>query len=263
MQAALDHEWLAGPSSQPVASQQQGLGGDSMWSIDSYEDDASAGSEADEQEARTRQVTVSGTNFDSHLGEGSGESFSQPMQQLSLRTPARPSKLSVVQPPLVQEWCLQQREITVADEKNSTTRETLTADPLLPPPMGDGIPSTVEANETHRLGVQLDTPPTPDTAGPPRAYSKRKRHPGRGGADAMFDSNSLSSLEETEPRLDPGNAQPIPKAEALVSGAQAAAQAVKHDAIDVADEDDRHRPNNGVVRQSTRSTRNRKSMRIV
>lgn len=145
MESALIHEWLAGPSSQPDSQIRQTLGGDSMWSIESfddYDDDRLTDAEMDlhptDQIAGSgwdRQMTASATNHDRSYqssvadlenhengngiagqvntsgisdrnGNGnengnsvissslvrhhsSGESFSQPMGNLRLTTPAR------------------------------------------------------------------------------------------------------------------------------------------------------------------------------
>lgn len=98
MAQALEHEWLAGPSSLPNESQSQALGGDSMWNIQSF-DSIDFDDERDdvdmEATAWTRPQTVSMTNYgDSSNAEhlsgpsaGSGdESFSQPMEKLRIHT---------------------------------------------------------------------------------------------------------------------------------------------------------------------------------
>ncbi|WWC66987.1 uncharacterized protein I206_100894 [Kwoniella pini CBS 10737] len=108
MEQALRHEWLSGPcESQSQLPPSQILGGDSVWSIESFEDqfplndDPSsdlAGEEAGEEEIGrwSRPMTASGTNYESvnefgrsavSLG-GSDESFSQPMGNLHLNTPS-------------------------------------------------------------------------------------------------------------------------------------------------------------------------------
>lgn len=97
MAQALEHEWLAGPSSLPNESQSQALGGDSMWNIQSF-DSIDFDDDRDdvdmEATAWTRPQTVSMTNYgDSsnaeHLSGPSGsgdESFSQPMEKLRIHT---------------------------------------------------------------------------------------------------------------------------------------------------------------------------------
>lgn len=96
MAQALEHEWLAGPSSLPNESQSQALGGDSMWNIQSF-DSIDFDDDRDdvdmEATAWTRPQTVSMTNYgDSsnaeHLSGASegDESFSQPMEKLRIHT---------------------------------------------------------------------------------------------------------------------------------------------------------------------------------
>ena len=99
MAEALEHEWLAGPSSQHSESQPMALGGDSVWDINSFDEDDREEdlftnddeAPSDEEEGRwTRPATVSGTNMESFMGGTSGhsdESFSQPMGNLRLTTP--------------------------------------------------------------------------------------------------------------------------------------------------------------------------------
>ncbi|ORY22963.1 kinase-like domain-containing protein [Naematelia encephala] len=75
MNEALDHEWLAGPSSQHSESQRQVLGGDSMWDIQSFD-------QSPRDDLWTRPMTVSGTNLESAFDLDSSESFSQPLEKL-------------------------------------------------------------------------------------------------------------------------------------------------------------------------------------
>ena len=85
MDQALEHDWLAGPSSQRSASQRTGLGGDSIWSIESFEgDDAFVDEAGDEDRHWSRPMTASGTNFESNGRSDSHESFSQPMGNLRI-----------------------------------------------------------------------------------------------------------------------------------------------------------------------------------
>ncbi|WWC57999.1 uncharacterized protein I303_100534 [Kwoniella dejecticola CBS 10117] len=107
MEQALRHEWLSGPSeSQSQIQPSQALGGDSVWSIESFEDqfpfnhDPSSDpkSDVDQEEIGrwSRPMTASGTNYESvnEFGRsaasiaGSEESFSQPMGNLHLNTPS-------------------------------------------------------------------------------------------------------------------------------------------------------------------------------
>lgn len=87
MAQALDHEWLAEPSSQTTESQLDRLGGDAMYDIESFSDD-----EVNERVGDwTRPSTASATNFggDSIRESTSHESFSQPMGNLRLETPIK------------------------------------------------------------------------------------------------------------------------------------------------------------------------------
>lgn len=87
MSQALDHDWLSEPSSQPMESQRVGLGGDSMWSIQSFDsiqpDLFGYGPESTAN--WQRPATVSGTRLESGV-EGSDD-FSQPLTKLHLNTP--------------------------------------------------------------------------------------------------------------------------------------------------------------------------------
>ncbi|ORX34954.1 kinase-like domain-containing protein [Kockovaella imperatae] len=130
MAEALEHEWLAGPSSQHSESQPLALGGDSVWDILSFDEDpepeddlfTNDGDALSDDEGRwTRPATVSGTNMESAVGGLSDESFSQPMNNLRLTTPgllprsnlsplplsvgdsARPAEPSPPSPPLTEE----------------------------------------------------------------------------------------------------------------------------------------------------------------
>lgn len=79
---ALDHEWLAGPSSLPNESPSQVLGGDSMWNIQAFESANDVEEEGPRDRTWSRPMTAS-TNFDL---SGTGDSFSQPMEGLRLES---------------------------------------------------------------------------------------------------------------------------------------------------------------------------------
>ena len=95
MAEALEHAWLAGPSSQRSDSQgAAALGGDSVWEIESFDEsyrfgqdsemDIGGGESLQSGDTRwTRPSTISGTNMESQV-YGSDESFSQPMGLLHL-----------------------------------------------------------------------------------------------------------------------------------------------------------------------------------
>lgn len=92
MSQALDHDWLSEPSSQPMESQSIGLGGDSMWSIQSFDSSPSdfdfgygPESTAKNWQRPATTATVSGTRLESGV-EGSDD-FSQPLTKLHLNTP--------------------------------------------------------------------------------------------------------------------------------------------------------------------------------
>jgi len=85
MQEALEHEWLAGPSSQPNESLSQVLGGDSMWNIQAFESVNDVEDEDDQRGGWSRPMTASTTNFQM---SSTGESFSQPMEGLRLESNA-------------------------------------------------------------------------------------------------------------------------------------------------------------------------------
>ncbi|KAK4687813.1 ser/thr/tyr protein kinase RAD53, partial [Tremellales sp. Uapishka_1] len=100
MAEALEHEWLAGPSSQITESQApQMLGGDSMWAINSFDDESSFGNDFDGQDREwTRPVTASVTGPDL-LKNASEEDFSQPMGNLKLDTPGPGYRVPTAQTP--------------------------------------------------------------------------------------------------------------------------------------------------------------------
>lgn len=92
MSQALDHAWLSEPSSQPMESQPIGLGGDSMWSIQSFDSSPSdfdfgngPESSAKNWQRPATTATVSVTGLESGV-EGSDD-FSQPLTKLHLNTP--------------------------------------------------------------------------------------------------------------------------------------------------------------------------------
>jgi hypothetical protein len=84
MLEALDHDWLI-PSSQVGESQLNRLGGDSVWSIESFDPDDSRSEEDDER------WEASKTNFEDAPSDGS---FSQPMGEL---------QIGILTPPLTAE----------------------------------------------------------------------------------------------------------------------------------------------------------------
>lgn len=75
MADALNHAWLYAPSSEPIES--QGLGGDSMYSVESFSED----------EDWSRAPSA----MSDSVRSGSRESFSQPMGNLQLGPDKRKS----------------------------------------------------------------------------------------------------------------------------------------------------------------------------
>src|SRR5689334_20535367 len=83
MAAALEHDWLAGPLSQHTESQHSArLGGDSQWAIQVFADDSF------EPAQWTGPPTGSPMILESAGADASDESFSQPMGNLHINTPA-------------------------------------------------------------------------------------------------------------------------------------------------------------------------------
>jgi hypothetical protein len=83
MAAALEHDWLAGPLSQHTESQHSArLGGDSQWAIQVFADDSF------EPAQWTGPPAGSPMILESAEADASDESFSQPMGNLHINTPA-------------------------------------------------------------------------------------------------------------------------------------------------------------------------------
>ncbi|WWD22805.1 hypothetical protein CI109_107299 [Kwoniella shandongensis] len=160
MTEALEHEWLAGPSSQHSESQRYVLGGDSKWSIESFDD-----SNDDEEDVGewSRPMTVSGTNHESAFEFGSEESFSQPMGNLHLDTPG-----------------LQSRKIDLANPRNT---EPLPVSPPSPPLTADLDPNALQDGAAEVL-------PTPETSRG-NGYLPKRKHSSQTPGE-LFSSGSLS-----------------------------------------------------------------------
>lgn len=233
MDEALDHEWLVGPSSQTTESQRQRLGGDSMWAIESFEDEDSV--EMDDGYQWTRPTTVSGTNFESGIGGDFEESFSQPMGLLRIdRGDAGHGRFS-----------------KVTEEIHAATSIIIPTDASPPSP-----PLTEEAVEgpgkdCKAVILALDDGPL-----------KRKLSgacPARSESDGMFSSGSLSPPPE-----EPGASESAlltPQSPVLRGGAMTRAmrkRGVSAVRLSVS-------PDRGVAtRQSIRTAnRPRKSLRLV
>lgn len=94
MAEALEHPWLSEPASQESDSQRYALGGDSVFEIESFDDDKFM---HDRESFGTgngdwsRPMTASGTNLESGMGlyrhpSSEADDFSQPLQQLRLQS---------------------------------------------------------------------------------------------------------------------------------------------------------------------------------
>lgn len=98
MAEALEHPWLAEPASQDSESQRYPLGGDSVFEIESFDDEDEddnfmhdGGSYGTGNGDWSRPMTVSGTNLESGMGlnphsSSEADDFSQPLQQLRLQS---------------------------------------------------------------------------------------------------------------------------------------------------------------------------------
>ena len=198
MGEALDHEWLAGPSSQTSESQRQKLGGDSMWSIESFDEEGYLARTENPDDQWTRLTTESGTRGESE------ESFSQPMGNLRIEVltarrgglPATPRN---------------ERYLDEEIDEGSRSLRAVSRGPLdacLPsPPLTDDKsidPDRLEAR-TNERPTPLPQSETPRTA----AALKRKVESiefSTGHSHAMFSSGSLSPAPESEEDVGtPGN----------------------------------------------------------
>lgn len=92
MAEALDHYWMSEPSSQEEGSQRYPLGGDSVFEIESFDEDYDPDNEPYAAGDWSRPMTASGTNLESGMGGlhaasiDSADDFSQPLQQLKLKS---------------------------------------------------------------------------------------------------------------------------------------------------------------------------------
>ncbi|WVR03405.1 hypothetical protein IAU60_000396 [Kwoniella sp. DSM 27419] len=194
MAAALDHEWLAGPSSQRSESQAQVLGGDSAWSIESFDEDDDDFYPGGGTGFYNRPMSASGTNFESVAGHSS-EDFSQPMGNLHLNTPSiRPTTRQIETTPAN----------SIPPSPPSTTVSApppVLATPAQPPqpdlvpesmPVDavDGVDGTKRAVTPAELKVEVvqdhqAIPPSP--LSPVEVLTSKRK-----GDEQMFSSGSLS-----------------------------------------------------------------------
>ncbi|WRT63499.1 uncharacterized protein IL334_000404 [Kwoniella shivajii] len=257
MAQALDHEWLSGPSSQITASQPQSqhiLGGDSVWSIESFDEDYPPSNGADLYGDNTnddlgrwsRPMTASGTNYES-LGEyPSEESFSQPMGNLHLNTP------------------LNQRMIKQEYKSERISSEIpISSEPISPPSSAllvDLDTKKKKDGDNGDINVGLLTPITPNM--------KRPDQPTNGGdVNVNIDVNTISKRKNDDDLFSSGSLSPPPISSKPLpkpipqSGPQNKDENVLDAAVEVSSKPvsiDKSLP----TRQSTRSTRVRKSMRL-
>lgn len=205
MAQALEHEWLAGPSSLPNESQSQALGGDSMWNIQSFDsiDFDDERSDIDmEATAWTRPQTVSMTNYGDSNHESGDESFSQPMEKLRIHTAMVGSSLAS------------------ADERE----EAAAMDPVTPPRDktvdADAEDDDVTNTPLPRANGHLDTPkqtarpvqvdadpepsPTKDVVMEDAVPSKRKL-----AGDSTSDLSSPPESQEAAPAPLPDPEPPV------------------------------------------------------
>ncbi|TYJ58676.1 hypothetical protein B9479_000512 [Cryptococcus floricola] len=171
MKQALEHEWLAGPSSQSqfTESQQEHhrLGGDSTWHIKEFDDSSFESMPFGEAKSEVwgKPPTVSGTRIESmggrdeeEVGEHEGsDDFSQPMTGLRLDTPVRqkpPKRIS-------------QRQAlvgsSVPDLDNEIARDTV----LMTPPL-TASGSCTDPN------LRAEGPDSPEKSMPDSSRQKRK-----------------------------------------------------------------------------------------
>lgn len=183
MREALEHVWLAGPSSLPNESASQVLGGDSTWNIqsfDSYDDDLDDDGDDALDERTTgyysRPMTESVTNLES-MGSG-GDGVSQPMEQLRLSTATAPAynDLEITNGGDDEDEQMDGlavadrnvREMTVAMEAEANGNGLYTATTARPPPVtartkGASLLSVKRKMDFFSSGSLSPPPPTPPT----------------------------------------------------------------------------------------------------
>ncbi|WVQ93923.1 hypothetical protein IAU59_001001 [Kwoniella sp. CBS 9459] len=276
MAQALEHEWLAGPSSQRSESQAQPLGGDSVWSIESFDDIYRHADERNADGGWSRPMTASGTNYES-IAENGSEDFSQPMGNLHLNTPLIKSTIKgevtpagSVPPSPIQSELMQGPVPAQARGQENGLAQAQDHDPIkvqdhltvkvVDPPLGDTDGSVI-----------LPTPITPNHDLNTTAKRKLDRNGDEDGArDAngeMFSSGSLSPVPA------PTNLPlPLATSESGKSGEkmdldEQGLQNGKADGTEkangqAAEEKGKKGLTRMPTRQSTRTTRARKSMRL-
>ena len=196
MEEALDHVWLAGPSSQTSESQRQKLGGDSMWFIESFDEDGCPAQVEGPDYQWTRPTTVSGTRGESE------ESFSQPMGHLRIEAQSAWRGDFAATPRDGRYF----DDEEIGESYKAVLRGALDASPPSPPLTEDKSldPNQLEARTDQRLT------PHPDCETPISAAALKRKVASfeslTGDSHAMFSSGSLSSAPESEgtsgPRIE-------------------------------------------------------------
>lgn len=197
MAQALEHEWLAGPSSLPNESQSQALGGDSMWNIQAFEsiDFEDERSDVDmDATAWTRPQTVSMTNYgdsSNAAGEldGDCESFSQGVENLRLSTAAAMVGSSLASADEREEAAAMDAEPHTPGD-TSVGADVTTPLPREPEDMLDtpkqSKPVTIEVKPAQDVSVDMDS------------GTKRKLE-----GDSLSDLSSPPESQEPPPKLEP------------------------------------------------------------
>lgn len=278
MEEAVHHDWLAGPSSQRSESQRQKLGGDSMWSIESFEGDSgSPGSEENVDHPWTRPTTISGTNLASALGGNSEESFSQPMGKLRINTPGmRPAERHIATPEFLglngQPSGQDDDFLGVEQPDHAPAISVVPAIPVEPSPPSPALTDELVHRKRSPRSDERHNPFLNSVANGNGSVLKRKLNdatPAAGRGDVMFSSGSLSPPPEAEDRsITPGKRDsvlPSPKSTVASPALQQPTQARTRRGGTAIMQGVAEVPDDQVAtRQSGRmSTRARKSLRVL
>lgn len=293
MAEALEHPWLSEPASQESDSQRYPLGGDSMFEIESFDDEdenmhdgASYGTGNGDW---SRPMTVSGTNLESGMGlnrhpSSEADDFSQPLQQLRLQSSwghLRPNgsahprngmdhrqNSSPPSPPLTDEQ--PESALPESDLEHQASKDTRPgAQPQMPietngeaslPTPSRSVEERLQPSEPDEMMLEADVA---DTS--PTTATKRKARDLE-----LFSSGSLSpppteSIELSSPvvkqgqdgEMEVGTPAPAPVVEGSTRETRAASETTERRST-------RANAKNATSSPvSTRTTRGRKSMRLV
>ncbi|KAK1921260.1 kinase-like domain-containing protein [Papiliotrema laurentii] len=205
MADALEHPWLAGPSSQESVTDFRETQSQQVWDIqDEFDDDASPQRYSGDDDFHWRRpATMSGTNLESGF-DSSDASFSQPMGKLRLATPGTPAQCD-------------------PDSPNLGPKVTQNPAPSSPPTtpmkpdrrMSICTPSGMPEHEARSL-------PTPAPSAILASLKRKAPNETPVEPEQLFSSGSLSpapSLEESSPAKRS-------KTEKLTSGRKAAATGI-------------------------------------